>query len=108
MGRSAPVLLVDDTPVNLSALASALRPESDAILTAEDGEAAWAILDADPAFDVVLLDVMMPRLDGMGLLKRMKEDPPSNVPVISRPPIRRRKAHRRASAPGPSTTSPSP
>jgi CheY-like chemotaxis protein/anti-sigma regulatory factor (Ser/Thr protein kinase) len=84
MSESAPrILLVDDTPVNLSALASALRPESDAILTAEDGEAAWEVLDADPSFDVVLLDVMMPRLDGMGLLKRMKEDPRfRNVPVI--------------------------
>jgi CheY-like chemotaxis protein/anti-sigma regulatory factor (Ser/Thr protein kinase) len=84
MSESAPrILLVDDTPVNLSALASALRPESDAILTAEDGEAAWEVLDADPSFDVVLLDVMMPRLDGMGLLKRMKDDPRfRNVPVI--------------------------
>ncbi len=84
MSESAPrILLVDDTPVNLSALASALRPESDAILTAEDGEAGWEVLDADPSFDVVLLDLMMPRLDGMGLLKRMKEDPRfRNVPVI--------------------------
>jgi len=38
MSESAPrILLVDDTPLNLDALASALRPESDMIVTAGDG-----------------------------------------------------------------------
>lgn len=84
MSESAPrILLVDDTPMNLAALSSALRPESDMIQTAEDGEAAWAVLDADPTFDLVLLDLMMPRLDGLGLMRRMKEDPRfRQVPVI--------------------------
>lgn len=84
MSAAAPrILLVDDTPLNLAALESALRAESDSIQTAEDGEAAWAILDVDPGFDLVLLDLMMPRLDGLGLLRRMKEDLRfRQVPVI--------------------------
>jgi CheY-like chemotaxis protein/anti-sigma regulatory factor (Ser/Thr protein kinase) len=84
MSEAAPrILLVDDTPLNLAALESALRAESDSIQTAEDGEAAWAVLDRDPDFDLVLLDLMMPRLDGLGLLRRMKEDARfRQVPVI--------------------------
>ncbi len=84
MSEAAPrILLVDDTPMNLAALESALRAESDSIQTAEDGEAAWSILDRDPEFDLVLLDLMMPRLDGLGLLRRMKEDARfRQVPVI--------------------------
>jgi CheY-like chemotaxis protein len=84
MSESAPrILLVDDTPLNLDALSAALRPESDMIVTAVDGEAAWSVLDADPEFDLVLLDLMMPRLDGLGLLRRMKQDPRfRQVPVI--------------------------
>ncbi len=75
MSESTPrILLVDDTPANLDALAQALRTERYEILTAEDGEIAWELLDRDPAFDLVLLDLMMPRLDGMALLRRLKED----------------------------------
>jgi DNA-binding response OmpR family regulator len=84
MGESVPrILLVDDTPMNLEALARALQIERAEVFAAVDGEEAWAQMDADPAFDLVLLDQMMPRLDGMGLLRRMKEDGRfKRVPVI--------------------------
>ncbi len=84
MSESTPrLLLVDDTPVNLEALSQALQTEHYEIHMAEDGEAAWKVLDLDPAFDLVLLDLMMPRLDGMGLLRRLKEDPRfRHLPVI--------------------------
>lgn len=84
MSASEPrILLVDDTPLNLEALARALQSEGTQIFLATDGEEAWTQMDADPSFDLVLLDLMMPRLDGMGLLKRMKEDGRfKRVPVI--------------------------
>jgi len=45
------------------------------LLTAEDGEQAWTLLKNNPNdFDVVLLDWMMPKLDGMEVLKRIKAD----------------------------------
>ncbi len=68
------VLLVDDAPVNLQVLADSLRAEGYELHMAEDGESAWELLDRDPAFDLVLLDLMMPRLDGMDLLRRLKGD----------------------------------
>ena len=80
---AARILLVDDTPDNLEVLARALQTDRREIRTAEDGLAAWEILDADPAFDLVLLDLMMPRLDGMGLLLRLKgDDRFRQLPVI--------------------------
>ncbi|MBS1765833.1 MAG: response regulator [Acidobacteria bacterium] len=84
MSGSAPrILLVDDTPLNLEALARVVQAEQAEVFMAEDGEAAWGVLDADPAFDLVLLDLMMPKLDGLGLLKRMKEDGRfKRVPVV--------------------------
>jgi len=46
------------------------------ITTASDGEEAWALLEASPNdFDVVLLDRMMPKMEGMEVLRRMKAHP---------------------------------
>jgi len=77
------ILLVDDTPLNLEALADALRADKYELQKAEDGEEAWEVLNQDPHFKVVLLDLMMPRLDGMGLLARLKgDDRFRHLPVI--------------------------
>lgn len=77
------ILLVDDTEINLEALEDCLRAERYEMHRAQDGEEAWEILDRDPDFNVVLLDLMMPRLDGMGLLRRMKADHRfRNLPVV--------------------------
>ena len=84
MSESAPrILLVDDTPMNLEALARAMQAEQAEVFMAGDGEEAWSQMDADPSFDLVLLDLMMPRLDGLGLLRRMKQDGRfKRVPVV--------------------------
>lgn len=83
---SAPVpriLLVDDTPLNLEAMSDALRADHYEFEKAGDGEEAWDVLNKDPHFKVVLLDLMMPRLDGMGLLARLKGDSRfRHLPVI--------------------------
>ena len=52
--------------------------------TAADGQAAWEVLDADPArYDLVLLDKQMPRLDGISLLRRIRaEGRFADLPVI--------------------------
>jgi two-component system chemotaxis sensor kinase CheA len=44
------------------------------VRTARDGEEAWALIQADPP-DLVLSDVRMPRLDGLGLARRVRADP---------------------------------
>jgi CheY-like chemotaxis protein/anti-sigma regulatory factor (Ser/Thr protein kinase) len=69
------VLVVDDHPLDRKLLTAFLAPEGYAIESAGDGVEAWGMLTADPErFDVVLLDRTMPRMDGMKLLARMKEE----------------------------------
>lgn len=69
------ILLVDDDPFFRELTQIVLEDCQYAIETAEDGLAAWGILDADPVrFDLILLDKQMPRLDGISLLKRIRAD----------------------------------
>ncbi|HEX6588710.1 MAG TPA: response regulator, partial [Longimicrobiales bacterium] len=73
----ARVLLVDDEPANLEFMLRVLEPEGyGALLAYTDSEsAADRLEELDP--DLVVLDILMPRLDGYGFLARMKERPGS-------------------------------
>jgi len=80
---AAAILLVDDNEDNRYTLSRRLEREGYRNLTAAvDGREALERLVADP-FDLVLLDVMMPELDGIEVLARMKADPElRHIPVI--------------------------
>lgn len=79
---TARLLLVDDTPANLKYLEARLEAEYFDVATASDGMQAIALCNAEP-FDIVLLDVMMPGMDGFETCRRLKRDPmTSHVPVI--------------------------
>ncbi|MDD2740969.1 MAG: response regulator [Rhodocyclaceae bacterium] len=81
----AHVLLVDDEELNLEILLEYFDDEPDFTLeTAADGEIAWEMLQDDSKqFDLILLDRMMPRLDGIGLLRRMMGVPRlALIPVV--------------------------
>ncbi|MDR3427373.1 response regulator [Silvimonas sp.] len=81
--RKPRLLIVDDEPFNLEILSEHLQDADYEVITAEDGEAAWDLLATDRAFDAILLDRMMPRMDGMALLARLKQQPElMQVPVI--------------------------
>ncbi|MCP3851115.1 MAG: response regulator [Gammaproteobacteria bacterium] len=72
-GSNATVLVVDDEPFNLEIIEEYLDGEGYELFTAEDGLDAWNQLEAKPdKFDVVLLDRMMPKLDGMEVLSKIK------------------------------------
>ena len=78
---AARVLVVDDNPDMLAHLAALLGRSWD-VHTEADGEAALASARADVP-DLVLTDVMMPGLDGMGLLRALRADPATaGVPVV--------------------------
>jgi DNA-binding NtrC family response regulator len=77
------LLAVDDDPQTLSLITDALADEGLEILTCEDPEAAFQMFNRERP-RIVLLDLAMPRVTGMDMLKRMiSSDPGANVIVIS-------------------------
>ena len=79
---SATVLVVDDMPENLQIL-SAMLKERYKVKVASSGERALRILAADPVPDLVLLDIVMPGMDGYEVCRRMQADPRlEQVPII--------------------------
>jgi DNA-binding response OmpR family regulator len=80
--RPGRILAVDDDELNLDLLAQRLTRQGHVVTTASDGEEALGKV-AKQTFDLVLLDVMMPRLDGYGTLARLKADEQLRpIPVI--------------------------
>jgi DNA-binding response OmpR family regulator len=73
------VLIVDDEPRYLRLLDANLRTEGYEVVTAHDGQQALEVFSAQP-IDLILLDIMMPRLDGFGTCQRIREF--SSVPII--------------------------
>jgi DNA-binding response OmpR family regulator len=71
MSGTARVLVVDDDRTVSRVLARVLAAEGHEVYTAPDGEAALAQAAARP-FDLVLLDMAMPRLDGLATLQRLR------------------------------------
>jgi len=81
-GAREKILLVDDTPANLAVLSAALEPEGYEILVAPDGATAL-ILAAKAAPDLILLDILMPRIDGLETCRLLKQDENTHdIPVI--------------------------
>jgi len=78
------VLVVDDEVFNLEILSEHLTDSGYDVASAEDGAKAWALLEESPQrFDAVLLDRMMPNMDGMEVLARIKgHSQLSMLPVV--------------------------
>lgn len=75
------MLIVDDQPVNVRIVAAALRGQCD-VVSATDGKAALA-LAASGDIDLILLDVVLPDIDGFDICRRLKADArTSRIPVI--------------------------
>jgi adenylate cyclase len=76
------ILVVDDTPTNLALMVEILHPQYHTRI-AINGLRALELLAAGPPVDLILLDVMMPGLDGYEVCARLKADPSTrHVPVI--------------------------
>lgn len=79
---TARILVVDDIPPNVKLLEARLSAEYFDVLTASSGPEALAICQ-DGACDIVLLDVMMPGMDGFEVCRRLKTNPAtSHLPVV--------------------------
>ncbi|MEO3892432.1 response regulator transcription factor [Nonomuraea sp. B5E05] len=80
MSEPARLLVVDDEPALREALQSSLEFEGYKVVTAGDGHTALEALASD-SFDGVLLDVMMPRLDGLTACRRLRASG-NHIPVL--------------------------
>jgi HAMP domain-containing protein/signal transduction histidine kinase/DNA-binding response OmpR family regulator len=78
------VLVVDDDVRNIFALTSVLETHGLTVLYAENGNAGISALNANPDVDLVLMDVMMPEMDGYQTMRAIREHPRlKSLPVIA-------------------------
>lgn len=76
------ILLVEDDEKQVASLADKLRAAGYDVVAALDGETGWEMAQGD-AFDLIVLDIMLPGLDGISLCKLIRRDPESAyVPII--------------------------
>jgi len=76
------ILIVDDTPINLGVISGALK-DTYKTKVATNGEKALAIASSEDKPDLILLDVMMPVMDGYEVCRRLKANSATqNIPVI--------------------------
>ncbi|MBF0102644.1 MAG: hybrid sensor histidine kinase/response regulator [Desulfobacterales bacterium] len=77
------ILIVDDVPENIQVLASTLKKEGNYHLAfAQNGKIALSLVKKNP-FDLILLDIMMPEMDGFEVCKLLKNDPLTcGIPII--------------------------
>jgi CheY-like chemotaxis protein len=77
------ILVVDDTPENLRVLGEMLEQHGYEVMIATSGPDALEIVKATPAPNLILLDIMMPDMDGYEVCRRLKADPElQRIPVI--------------------------
>jgi CheY-like chemotaxis protein/anti-sigma regulatory factor (Ser/Thr protein kinase) len=79
------VLAVDDIGVNLELISLMLEGEGHVVVTAGSGPAALAVLTADSRFDLILMDVQMPGMDGLQTTRAIRDldGPAVQIPIIA-------------------------
>ncbi|WP_257455065.1 diguanylate cyclase [Archangium lipolyticum] len=84
LGTSGRVLLVDDSPIALEAIGSRLKESGlDVVMLTSPREALELATDGPHPFDLLILDVIMPGLDGHELTRRLRDHPrTANTPIL--------------------------
>ncbi len=105
------ILIVEDDVRNVFALSSVLEPKGAQVVIARNGREALEALARRPDVALVLMDLMMPEMDGLTAIREIRKEACwAKLPIIAadgrdaaRPPLRRHRPHRRR---GPPCTSP--
>lgn len=92
----AKILIVDDDPDMRLAISSVLKSRSYEVIEARDGEEALSKLKEEKP-DLMVLDLLMPRMDGFAVVKELKntQESYSNIPILIVSSIREEASHRR-------------
>ncbi len=78
------IMIVDDDARNIYALSSVLTQHQIAVITAENGRAGIEILKQNPGIDLVLMDIMMPEMDGYKTIRAIRNMPAlQSLPIIA-------------------------
>src|SRR5207244_10179521 len=78
------VLIVDDDMRNIFALSTVLEEHDMNIVSARNGRDAIRILQEEPEIDIVLMDIMMPEMDGMATMREIRKIPRlKNLPIVA-------------------------
>ncbi len=81
-GRKA--LIVDDDMRNIFALATVLDAQGMAVVSAENGRDAIRLVETDPEIDIVLMDIMMPEMDGIATMREIRRLPRGKaLPIVA-------------------------
>jgi CheY-like chemotaxis protein len=79
-----PVLVVDDDVRNIFALSSVLERRGMKVLSASTGREAISILDSTPGISIVLMDIMMPEMDGYETMQLIRQNPAyRRLPIVA-------------------------
>lgn len=77
------LLIVDDDPINLQVLNNHLSLQNYQVIQALNGEEALSALESEQSFDLIILDIMMPRMSGYEVCAKLREKyPPHELPVV--------------------------
>jgi len=84
MSKKTTILIVDDDERNIFALSAVMRSKGYLIKSALDGEAGLNILNTNSQIDLVLMDIMMPIMDGFEAISIIRNDKGlSSIPIIA-------------------------
>lgn len=83
-GAKPTILIADDDTRNIFALKAVLTLKGYQVVTAYDGKECLAVLESNPAIDIVLLDMMMPEMDGYETLQILRrQEQFKHLPILA-------------------------